>query len=192
MTQEQRAVAIETNSDRTSRRFGVLMFIMAVSSLAMNAFSGVMSGLRKLLRVFWAIGAAGMFLHTSFNFWDKGSNETIPTGPGPGQKEPHELSFPTSSNAFLAIVWGGLACGVFDITQAMVGLWYLQNWSRPPTRYSSRSLQGCWAEALFRAARRPRRLGAFLHFFIAFHLGGDLLRGQQADYFLTKSQSSQD
>jgi len=27
----------------------------------------------------------------------------------------------TSSNAFsLAIFWGGLACGVFDITQAMV------------------------------------------------------------------------
>jgi hypothetical protein len=35
------------------------MFIMAVFSLAMNAFSGAMSGLPKLLRVFWAIGAAG-------------------------------------------------------------------------------------------------------------------------------------
>jgi hypothetical protein len=35
------------------------MFIMAVSSLAMNAFSGAMSGFPKLLRVFWAIVAAG-------------------------------------------------------------------------------------------------------------------------------------
>ena len=29
-------------------------------------------------------------------------------------------SSPTSSNAFLAIFWGGLACGVLDITQACV------------------------------------------------------------------------
>jgi hypothetical protein len=37
-----------------------------------------------------------------------------------------------SSNAFLAIFWGGLACGVFDITQACIA-WGIQN-HLPPMR----------------------------------------------------------
>jgi hypothetical protein len=45
----------------------------------------------------------------------------------------------SSSSAVLAIFWGGLACGVFDITQAMVAF-YLQSGLRPAQVFNRRTL----------------------------------------------------
>ena len=72
----------------------------------------------------------------------------------------------TSSNALLAIFWGGLACGVFDITQAMVAF-YLQSGLKPITVLQSVA-SGLLGRASFQGGARTAALGAFLHFFIAF------------------------
>jgi hypothetical protein len=72
----------------------------------------------------------------------------------------------TSSNAFLAIFWGGLACGVFDITQAMVAF-YLQSGVKPVSVLQSVA-SGLLGRASFQGGTKTAALGAFLHFFIAF------------------------
>ena len=72
----------------------------------------------------------------------------------------------TSSSALLAIFWGGLACGVFDITQAMVAF-YLQSGLKPVTVLQSVA-SGLLGRVSFQGGTRTAALGAFLHFFIAF------------------------
>jgi hypothetical protein len=73
----------------------------------------------------------------------------------------------SSSNAFLAIFWGGLACGVFDISQAFLA-WGIQNGVKPVMILHhvasgligpARANQGGTATAA---------LGLLLHFVIAF------------------------
>jgi len=72
----------------------------------------------------------------------------------------------TSSSAVLAIFWGGLACGVFDITQAMVAF-YLQSGVKPMGVFQSVA-SGLLGKASFQGGTKSAALGAFLHFFIAF------------------------
>ncbi|MGZ4856472.1 MAG: hypothetical protein ACXVKH_15190 [Candidatus Angelobacter sp.] len=72
----------------------------------------------------------------------------------------------TSSSAFLAIYWGGLACGVFDITQAMVAF-YLQSGLKPVSVLQSVA-SGLLGRASFQGGTKTAALGSFLHFFIAF------------------------
>jgi hypothetical protein len=72
----------------------------------------------------------------------------------------------TSSNALLAIFWGGLACGVFDITQAMVAF-YLQSGLKPVTVLQLVA-SGLLGRASFQGGIKTAALGAFLHLFIAF------------------------
>jgi hypothetical protein len=72
----------------------------------------------------------------------------------------------TSSHAFLAIFWGGLACGVFDITQAMVAL-YLQAGAKP-VRVLQSVAAGLLGRDSFQGGMKTAALGAFLHLFIAF------------------------
>jgi hypothetical protein len=72
----------------------------------------------------------------------------------------------TSSSAVLAIFWGGVACGVFDITQAMVAF-YLQSGLKPVTVLQSVA-SGLLGRASFQGGIKTAVLGAFLHFFIAF------------------------
>jgi len=73
----------------------------------------------------------------------------------------------SSSNALLAIFWGGLACGVFDISQAFLA-WGIQNGVKPVMILHhvasgligpARANQGGTATAA---------LGLLLHFVIAF------------------------
>ena len=72
----------------------------------------------------------------------------------------------TSSNAFLAIFWGGLACGVFDITQACVA-WGIQNHLPPPRIFQSVA-SGLLGPKSFQGGVKTAALGLFLHFLIAF------------------------
>ena len=72
----------------------------------------------------------------------------------------------TSSSAFLAIFWGGLACGVFDITQAMLA-YYLQAGAKP-IRVLQSVASGLLGRDSFQGGMKTAVLGAFLHFFIAF------------------------
>jgi hypothetical protein len=72
----------------------------------------------------------------------------------------------TSSSALFAIFWGGLACGVFDITQAMVAF-YLQSGLKPITVLQSVA-SGLLGRASFQGGSKTAALGAVLHFFIAF------------------------
>jgi hypothetical protein len=72
----------------------------------------------------------------------------------------------TSSSAVLAIFWGGLACGAFDITQAMVAF-HLQSGLKPMTLLQSVA-SGLLGRSSFQGGTKTAVLGAFLHFFIAF------------------------
>jgi hypothetical protein len=72
----------------------------------------------------------------------------------------------TSSNAFLAIFWGGLACGVFDITQAFIAFG-LQFHLRPGQVLQSVA-SGLLGPKSFQGGAKTAALGFFLHFLIAF------------------------
>jgi uncharacterized membrane protein YagU involved in acid resistance len=72
----------------------------------------------------------------------------------------------SSSNAFLAIFWGGLACGVFDITQACIA-WGIQN-HLPPMRIFQSVASGLLGPKSFQGGASTAALGLALHFFIAF------------------------
>jgi uncharacterized membrane protein YagU involved in acid resistance len=75
-------------------------------------------------------------------------------------------SVASSSNAFLAIFWGGLACGVFDITQACIA-WGIQNHLRPMRIFQSVAA-GLLGPDSFKGGMKTAILGGVLHFFIAF------------------------
>src|SRR5258708_10109322 len=73
---------------------------------------------------------------------------------------------PTSPNAFLAIFWGGLACGILDITQAMIA-YHLQSGAKPIQILQSVA-SGVLGRESFRGGMKSAALGAVLHFLIAF------------------------
>ncbi len=72
----------------------------------------------------------------------------------------------SSRNAFLAIFWGGLACGVLDISQACLA-WGIQN-HVPPTRIFQSVASGLLGSKSFQGGMKTAALGLFLHFLIAF------------------------
>jgi uncharacterized membrane protein YagU involved in acid resistance len=75
-------------------------------------------------------------------------------------------SAPVASNAFLAILWGGLACGVLDIAQACIA-WGIQN-NVPPPRIFQSVASGLLGPKAFQGGTSTAALGLFLHFLIAF------------------------
>jgi hypothetical protein len=72
-------------------------------------------------------------------------------------------------NAFLAIFWGGLACGVLDITQACIA-WGLRGVR--PARVFQSVASGLLGARAFKGGAATVLLGAALHFFIAFVAAG--------------------
>lgn len=72
----------------------------------------------------------------------------------------------TSNNAFLAIFWGGLAAGIFDIMQAMVA-WHFQAGVKPIRIWQSVA-GGLLGPAAAQGGLKTAVLGGVLHFFIAF------------------------
>src|SRR5260370_41593793 len=72
----------------------------------------------------------------------------------------------TSPNAFLAIFWGGLACGILDISQAMIA-YNLQSGAKPVQILQSVA-SGLLGREAFRGGMKAAALGAALHFLIAF------------------------
>jgi uncharacterized membrane protein YagU involved in acid resistance len=71
-----------------------------------------------------------------------------------------------ASSAFLAIFWGGVACGVLDITQACVA-WGIQN-HLPPSRIFQSVASGLLGPKAFQGGAKTAALGLCLHFLIAF------------------------
>ncbi len=69
-------------------------------------------------------------------------------------------------SAFLAIFWGGLACGILDITQAFTA-WGLQNGVKPVS-ILQHIASGLLGPRSFQGGAKTAALGAVLHFFIAF------------------------
>src|SRR5258708_22305714 len=70
------------------------------------------------------------------------------------------------AKAFLAIFWGGLACGVFDISQAMIA-WYLQVGAKPIRIWQSVA-SGLLGPDAFKGGLKTAIIGGALHFLIAF------------------------
>jgi uncharacterized membrane protein YagU involved in acid resistance len=72
----------------------------------------------------------------------------------------------SSNKPVLAILWGGFACGVLDITQACVA-WGIQN-HLPPARIFQSVASGLLGPKSFQGGAKTAALGLFLHFVIAF------------------------
>lgn len=72
----------------------------------------------------------------------------------------------TAPSPFLAIFWGGLACGILDITQACVA-WGIQN-HLSPVRIFQSVASGLLGPKSFQGGAQTAALGLFLHFLIAF------------------------
>jgi len=71
-----------------------------------------------------------------------------------------------SPNAFLAIFWGGLTCGVLDISQAIVA-WHFQVGAKPFRIFQSIAA-GLLGRDAFQGGMKTALLGGTLHFLIAF------------------------
>lgn len=69
------------------------------------------------------------------------------------------------TDAFLAIFWGGLACGVFDITQAFIA-WGLMGVK--PVSILHHVASGLLGPKSFQGGAATAALGLLLHFVIAF------------------------
>src|SRR6516162_7211363 len=69
------------------------------------------------------------------------------------------------ANAFLAIFWAGLACGVGDITQAFVAFGLM---GTSPIRILQHIASGLLGPKSFQGGMKTAVLGAFLHFVVAF------------------------
>ena len=70
------------------------------------------------------------------------------------------------ANVFLAIFWGGLMCGVFDISQAFLA-WGIQNGAKPTDILHSVA-SGVLGTRAFQGGAATAALGLVLHFVIAF------------------------
>jgi hypothetical protein len=71
----------------------------------------------------------------------------------------------SSSNAFLAIFWGGLACGVFDITQAFIAWGFM---GIKPVMILHHIASGVLGPKASQGGATTAALGLALHFVIAF------------------------
>jgi uncharacterized membrane protein YagU involved in acid resistance len=91
----------------------------------------------------------------------------------------------TPSSAFLAIFWGGLACGVLDITQAFIAF-RLQSGLRPHQVLQSVA-SGLLGKASFQGGPKTAVLGFFAHFFIAFSWAAIYYVASRRLMFLTES-----
>jgi uncharacterized membrane protein YagU involved in acid resistance len=90
-----------------------------------------------------------------------------------------------SPNALLAIFWGGLACGIFDISQAMIAFRLQAGLS--PERVLQSVASGLLGKAAYQGGTRTAVLGAFLHFFIAFSWAAIYYIASRRLAFLTAS-----
>ncbi len=90
-----------------------------------------------------------------------------------------------SSSAFLAIFWGGLACGAFDITQACIA-YGIQN-HLPPIRVFQSVAAGLLGPKSFQGGTSTAALGLFLHFFIAFSWAAIYYVASRKISFMTES-----
>ena len=88
-------------------------------------------------------------------------------------------------NAFLAIFWGGLACGIFDISQAMIAFRLQAGLS--PSRVLQSVASGLLGKAAFQGGTKAAVLGGFLHFFIAFSSAAIYYIASRRLMFLTES-----
>lgn len=73
---------------------------------------------------------------------------------------------PAYSNAFQAIFWGGLACGVLDISQAFLA-WGLESGVKP-VMILHHIASGVLGPKAYQGGATTAVLGAVLHFVIAF------------------------
>lgn len=71
----------------------------------------------------------------------------------------------TSSSAFLAIFWGGLACGVLDITQAFIAWGFMKI---TPVMILHHIASGVLGRKAAQGGSATAALGLMLHFVIAF------------------------
>ena len=90
----------------------------------------------------------------------------------------------TSSSVVAAIFWGGLACGVFDITQACVG-YGIQNHLSPQRIFQSVA-SGLVGPKAFQGGAKTAALGLALHFFIAFSWAAGYYIASRQIAFLTE------
>jgi len=87
------------------------------------------------------------------------------------------------SNGFLAVFWGGLACGVLDITQAFVA-WGFQGVK--PLAILRHIASGLLGDKAFKGGLGTAVLGTALHFLIAFGAAAVYYAASRRLIFLTQ------
>ena len=86
------------------------------------------------------------------------------------------------SNGMLAVFWGGLVCGVLDLTSA-IGGYGLRG--VPPIRILQSVAAGALGRDSFNGGTRTAALGVFFHFFIAFSAAAVFYFASRKITFLT-------
>jgi hypothetical protein len=87
------------------------------------------------------------------------------------------------SNALPAIFWGGLACGILDITQACIA-WGVRG--IPPVRILQSIASGVLGRQAFQGGAKTAILGGALHFLIAFTAAAVFYAASRKIKFLTQ------
>jgi hypothetical protein len=96
---------------------------------------------------------------------------------------PTEVSLDKNPNAMLAVLWAGLACGVLDITAALVVYGYL---GAKPVRLLQGIASGLLGPKAFDGGLATALLGLLCHFVIAFGAATVYFVASRAIRFLTE------
>jgi len=91
----------------------------------------------------------------------------------------------TFPKAFLAILWGGLAVGILDISQAMIASYAFRG-TKPTTVLQSVAGGLLGRQAALNGGAKTAFLGAVLHFFIAFCVAAVYYLASRKLTFLTQ------
>ena len=75
------------------------------------------------------------------------------------------VAHPTTSSAWLGVFWGGLICGILDLSSAIIGYGFR---GVAPIRILQSVAAGALGRDSFNGGARSAALGLFFHFLIAF------------------------
>jgi hypothetical protein len=92
------------------------------------------------------------------------------------------VAHPTTSSAWLGVFWGGLICGILDLSSAIIGYGFR---GVAPIRILQSVAAGALGRDSFNGGARSAALGLFFHFLIAFTAAAVFYLASRKITFLT-------
>jgi len=92
------------------------------------------------------------------------------------------VAHPTASCPWLGVFWGGLICGILDLSSAIGGYYFR---GVPPVRILQSVAAGALGRESFNGGARTATLGLFFHFLIAFTAAAVFYLASRKITFLT-------